>query len=137
MPAPSPNKKGSSLAQGLLTGVRPTEVAARGINIYDPKLTPEALWGPDPPQGGAFLDLVLDFYSEGEHDIPFFFYLNNSSGGDGGGDADGNGGGLQRMRAIVKSPLSRALQQSTVESYKQRIFKESISQVAAGSQVSV
>lgn len=102
--------------KGMLVGLSPDDVAKHGINIFASELTPEDLWGPTPPSGGAFLDLVLEFYGVGSHDVPFFF----------------NGPNGEKLRSIERSPLSRELQEATVQEYKERIFRESISQVAAG-----
>ncbi|CAK9003978.1 unnamed protein product [Durusdinium trenchii] len=107
-------------SKGLLKGISPDQVASSGVNIYDPNLTVEQLWGEDAAlSGGALLDHVLAYYSDGQKDIPFFYTPSE----------------IPQARAVVKSPLSRELQESTVESYKKRIFLESISQVAAGEPV--
>ena len=103
--------------KGLLQGVRPEEIAAKCIDIYNPTLTIEDLWGSEnPPTGGHLLDLVLSYYQGETVDVPLYHET-----------ADG-----VKARSVVRSPLSREIQESTVESYKQRIFRESISQVAAG-----
>ena len=113
---------------GILFGLKPSDPAAAHINIFDPKLTPEDLWGVDTcPSGGALLDAVLTWYLHGTHNVPWFTYVEG-----GANAASGQSSGVQKTRSIVKSPLSRELQESTVESYKSRIFAESISQVAAG-----
>lgn len=62
------------------------------------------------------LDLVLQFYGDGVQDVPFFFTNNEG----------------EQERSVIRSPLSRELQDSTVQCYKERILRESISQVAAG-----
>lgn len=110
--------KGSSSTHsvGLLKGLSSKDVVSKGINLYAPELTVEDLWGTNPPSGGAFLDAVLEFYGIGVFDVPFFF--------------EGPNG--EKMRAIERSPLSRELQEATVQEYKDRILRESISQVAAG-----
>eukprot|EP00435_Cladocopium_sp_Y103_P058223 s125_g20.t1 len=115
--AADPGKKGL----GLLVGVEPEEVLSKGIDIYKPDLTIENLWGPSPPTGGALLDKVIQYYGDGVHDVPWFFESEN---------------GTQR-RTIERSPLSREIQNSTVQCYKERILKESISQVAAGARVQI
>lgn len=120
--------------KGLLNGVKPENVASSGINIFDPRLSVEDLWGDETPlSGSALLDHVLMYYGDGEMDVPFFQVVNSddSKGAHGSGSSEGitsNHG----VRSVVKSPLSRELQESTVECYKQRIFAESISQLAAG-----
>lgn len=112
--------------RGLLHGIRPEQVAASAVNIYDPNLTVEALFGDDTPSGGALLDLVLAYYSDGQRDVPFFVDAPVSV------SSDGQMTSSKSIRAIEKSSLSREIQEATVESYKNRIFLESISQVAAG-----
>lgn len=102
--------------KGLLVGLTSDDVVKRGINIYSPDLSVEDLWGSNPPSGGGFLDLVLEFYGVGSFDVPFY--------------VDGANG--EKVRAIERSPLSRELQEATVQEYKERIIRESISQVAAG-----
>ena len=94
----------------------------RGIDLFRSELSVEDLWGPAPPSGAAFLEAVLSFYQDGVCDVPWFFQA--------AGDSQGDSTGL--ARAIVRSPLSREIQESTVQNYKERIFWESISQVAAG-----
>lgn len=114
-------------SKGLLKGISPDQVASSGVNIYDPNLTVEQLWGEDAAlSGGALLDHVLAYYSDGQKDIPFFYTPSEIPQGSESTNLP------QKARAVVKSPLSRELQESTVESYKKRIFLESISQVAAG-----
>ncbi|CAE7539367.1 unnamed protein product [Symbiodinium sp. CCMP2592] len=107
-------------SRGLLEGVAPHEVIQKGIDLFDPSLTVEALWGSTPPSGGALLEAVLAFYSDGCHDVPW--YYNETS----------DGGPSKKARSIVRSPLSRELQEATVQSYADRVIRESISQVAAG-----
>ena len=107
---------GIGTSKGLLTGLTPEDVTKKGLDIFAPHLTVEDLWGINPPSGGALLDAVLQFYGDGTHDVPWFF----------------SGEGGAQCRTIEKSPLSRDLQESTVMAYKDRILKESISQVAAG-----
>lgn len=107
---------GEQKPKGLLVGVEPSEVARRGINIFAADLSIDSLWSPNPPTGGALLDRVLAFYGVGTFDVPWYFV-----GEDG-----------VKRRTIERSPLSRELQQATVQAYKERILKESISQVAAG-----
>ena len=118
--APTPGGGTSSAPRGLLVGVMPHEVVQRGIDLYDPELTVEDLWGPNPPAGAALLEAVLSFYSDGTHDVPWYH------------DATQSNGSASRARSIVRSPLSRELQEATVQNYTDRIFRESISQVAAG-----
>ncbi|CAK9101335.1 Uncharacterized protein (Fragment) [Durusdinium trenchii] len=102
---------------GLLAGVEPGDVMQKGIDIYAPDLTIEDLWGSaSPPTGAALLDRVLLFYGDGTRNVPWFFEA-----------PDG-----QQRRCIERSPLSRELQEATVLAYRDRIVKESISQVAAG-----
>lgn len=115
------------LLQGL-AGLKPAELEAKGVNIFDPSLTVEDLWGDDAPSGGALLDAVINLFNAGTHNVPWFTYTE----GAGGTGTEGTTSGMQKNRSIVKAPLSREIQESTVESYKRRIFAESISQVAAG-----
>lgn len=125
----SPSRKKE---MGILRGLKPSDPAVASINIFDPSLSPEDLWGvEDCPSGGALLDAVLTWYSHGTHNVPWFTYA-DGNGSLSATNAQGHASGVQKARSIVKSPLSRELQESTVESYKHRIFAESISQVAAG-----
>ena len=117
--APQPS---SLQEKGLLHGVQPHEVVQRGIDLFRPELSVEDLWGASPPTGAAFLEAVLSFYGDGVHDVPWFFQS--------AGDGENVSSGL--ARSIVRSPLSREIQEATVQNYKERIFRESISQVAAG-----
>lgn len=104
---------GDHVRRGLLCGVKPEHVMTSGINIFDPKLSVEDLWGDVPLSGGALLEHVLAYYSDGELDVPFFQNVTSEDAGQ---------SGSHRIRSVVKSPLSRELQESTVECYKQRIF---------------
>ena len=107
----------SAVKKGLLAGVRPEQVKAKNIDLYKPTLTVEDLWGTEnTPTGGNLLDLVLAFYQDEIRDVPFYYEDENGC----------------KARTMIRSPLSREIQDSTVESYKQRILRESISQVAAG-----
>ena len=102
-------------------------------NIFLPTLTVEELYGEDSaPTGAALLDCVLDVYGDGYLEVvPWFVTAGSSARSVDPPQASGEGG-PKKIRAIIRSPLSRQLQESTVECYKNRIFNESISQVAAG-----
>ena len=105
-------------SKGLLQGLTPDQAHLAGTELYKQELTLEDLFGDDVPTGSlsSLLDQVLALYGDGHIDVPWF--------------TKGENGKL--VRTIVRSPLSRELQLSTVESYKNRILAESISQVAAG-----
>ncbi|CAE7587729.1 unnamed protein product [Symbiodinium sp. CCMP2592] len=109
-----------SKKKGLLQGLPPDQAHMAGTELYKPELTLEDLFGEDVPSGSALLDQVLAVYGDGHIDVPWFAPGEN---------------GKQMIRTIVRSPLSRELQLSTVEAYKNRILAESISQVAAGEPV--
>ena len=117
--------------KGLLDGIRPDQAQQSGLEIYHSNLTLEDLFGEGKvPTGGALLDQVLAIYGDGHINVPWFVPAEGDSGGNGPEKSGANDGKM--IRSIVRSPLSRELQQSTVEAYKDRILAESISQVAAG-----
>ena len=88
---------------------------ALDINIYDPKVKLEDLFGD--LGGAALLERILLWYQESELEcLPWY------------SEDDGQA----KTRNIVKSPLSRDLQESTISRYMQRIFSEGLSQVVSG-----
>ncbi|CAJ1446596.1 unnamed protein product [Effrenium voratum] len=100
--------------QGLLVKHSRVELLERGIDPADPKYTCEDLFGS--VTGAAFLDMVYSRCGAGEHSVPWFI-----TGSDG-----------SRRRNIFRSPMSRPIQESTANAYKQRILKEGLSQLASG-----
>ena len=119
--------------KGLLDGIRPDQAQQSGLEIYHAGLTLEDLFGEGKvPTGGALLDQVLAIYGDGHINVPWFVCAEGSSSNAGGAPETSGGSDRKMIRSIVRSPLSRELQQSTVEAYKDRILAESISQVAAG-----
>ena len=109
--------QGGSQRKGLLLDKSPAELKVCGIDVSDPKYSSEDLFGT--LSGSAFLDAVYGAFGVDERDIPWFF----------------TGEGGKKERAIRRSPLSRPIQHSTAEAYKQRICKEGLSQLASGSWV--
>ena len=63
-------------------------------------------------QGAALLEKTLSFYQVDERDIPWY-------------SDDGS-------RTVVRSELSRPIQQATVSRYQARIYKEGLSQMVSG-----
>ena len=101
----SPSRK-KDMGMGLLRGLKPSDPAVASINIYDPKLSPEDLWGEETcPSGGALLDAVLTWYSHGTHDVPWFTYVEYGGSGKGSSAGAGAGDSVEKFRSIVKSPL--------------------------------
>lgn len=101
--------------KGLLLNRSVAELKSHGIDASDPKFSPEDLFGS--LSGSAFLDAVWGAWGADERDVPWFFTAEESK---------------QQERSIKRSPLSRPIQHSTAETYKTRICKEGLSQLASG-----
>ena len=102
-PARQPHRK------GLLLGKTPDELKAQGIDVSDSRYTAEDLFGT--LSGSSFLDAVYESFGAGEYDVSWF---------------------TAGERSIDRSPLSRPIQHATAESYKARILREGLSQLASG-----
>lgn len=102
----------SSKPPGKLLDKQPG--AALDFNLYDPHCQLEDLFGD--LAGAALLERILLWYQESELDgLPWY-------------SEDGS----SKNRNVVKSPLSRDLQESTITRYMTRIFTEGLSQVVSG-----
>ena len=99
---------------GKLTGVAPG--AALQFDLYDPSLTIEVLFG-NTLSGASLLEAILSWYLDAELDVPWF--TEGETGGPG-------------TRNVIRSPLSRDLQECTVARYVERIKEEGLSQIVAG-----
>ncbi len=97
---------------GLLNGKVPGP--SLDVNLYDAGHSVEALFGD--LAGAALLESILKFYQDTEllH-VPWF-------------SDDGQG----TDRNVVRASQSRAIQESTVARYMDRIYNEGLSQVVSG-----
>ena len=87
-----------------------------GFDLYDPQISIEFLFGS--LSGAALLEAILKWYQDTEMDVPWF--------------SDAPEG---PVRNVVRSPLSRDLQECTVAAYAERIKEEGLSQIVAGREV--
>eukprot|EP00435_Cladocopium_sp_Y103_P053958 s1602_g17.t1 len=100
---------------GLLDNVTVAQLLDKGINVADSKYSCEDLFGS--LTGAALLDAIYDKFGAGEHDVAWY-----TSASDGG----------KPIRNVVRSSLSRPIQESTCANYMQRMYKEGLSQLASG-----
>ena len=96
-------------AAGRLTGKVPG--SALDFDLYDGSHTIESLFGQS-LSGAALLESILAWYVDTEQDVPWF--------------------AADSTRTVVRSPLSRPLQDVTVCRYMDRIRDEGLSQIVAG-----
>ena len=101
-------------AEGVLHGLRPGSTLPVTVNLYDPNNTLERLFGS--LAGGPLIEAILMWYQVAEMDVAWF--------SDNAGDVP--------SRNVVRSPLSRELQECTVSAYADRIQKEGLTQIVAG-----
>lgn len=108
----TPGKTSSLPRVGLLNGKVPGP--SLDVNLYDPSHSVEALFGD--LAGAALLESMLKFYQGTElSHVPWF-------------SDDGQG----TYRTVVRASQSRAIQESTVARYMDRIYNEGLSQVVSG-----
>ena len=105
---------------GLLTDSTVAKLLEKGVDVTESKYTCQDLFGS--LSGAALLDAIYDKFGAGEHDIEWFTPA--------GKDSEGK---ITMARTIVRSDLSRPIQESTASTYKQRLYKEGLSQLASGS----
>ena len=98
----------SGVLQGKLIGKKPTDLL--DFDPYSPNVVISELFGE--LNGAALLDAIVDYYGVGTRDIPW-----HSSDG---------------TRNLIRSPLSREIQEGTVQEYVQRILKDGLSQKVSG-----
>ena len=101
--------------KGLLDNATVAQLLEKGINAADAKYSCEDLFGS--LTGAALLDAIYDKFGAGEHDVAWY-----TKPGDGG----------KPFRNVVRSSLSRPIQESTCANYMQRMYKEGLSQFASG-----
>lgn len=106
-------------SKGLLIDNTVSELLQKGIDPSDAKWSCQDLFGN--LSGAALLDAIYEKFGCGEKDISWF--------SEGGKDANGK---PILIRNIVRSDLSRPIQESTATTYKQRLYKEGLSQLASG-----
>ncbi len=116
---PSEDSKMMQKQRGILADSCVSELLARGIDVTDAKYSCTDLFGS--LTGAALMDAIYEKFGAGEHDIAWFSET--------GKDADGK---PVLVRNIVRSELSRPIQEATATTYKQRLYKEGLSQLASG-----
>ena len=84
--------------------------------LYDPQISIEFLFGS--LSGAALLEAILKWYQDTEMDVPWFSDAPECP-----------------VRNVVRSPLSRDLQECTVAAYAECIKEEGLSQIVAGWEV--
>ena len=109
----------STITPGLLTGKDPKVDKDKlgGVNIYDPTLnhSVEFLFGS--LDGAPLVDAIMDWFLDKElTSLPWYFESDDGS----------------KCRTIVRSPLSREIQEKTVTNYMVRMRREGLSQRVAG-----
>lgn len=116
MELPGKPEKASGSVAGVLTGKDPHQKFNLDFDLFDAtqNYSVEYLFGN--LEGAPLVDSILEWFVVEEANIPFYFT-------DTGGTV---------CRTIVRSPLSRPIQEKTVSVYKQRIFKEGLGQRVAG-----
>ncbi len=113
----SPATGNEGVRAGILTGKDPKDKFNLGFDLYDEtqNYSVEYLFGG--LDGAPLVDAILEWFVQEEvPHLPWFF--TDSSG--------------SACRTIVRSPLSRKIQERTVARYKARIFAEGLSQRVAG-----
>ena len=109
--AVNPGNPQSQDDKGILWGKSEKDLDRLHVDIFDPAVDFKFLFGD--LRGAVLLDEIYRWYGDGEYDIPWF--------------------DLQNKRTIIRSPLSREIQEATCMSYKARILQEGLSQMASGS----
>ena len=118
----SPATGNEGVRAGVLTGKDPKDKFNLGFDLYDESqnYSVEYLFGG--LDGAPLVDAILEWFVQEEvPHLPWFF--TDSSG--------------STCRTIVRSPLSRKIQERTVARYKARIFAEGLSQRVAGTGMAV
>ena len=103
-----PPRHEDSQQSGLLSNKTRTDV--KDSDLYENVTNIQQLFGS--LQGAALLEKCLEFYQADELDIPWF-------------SDDGT-------RTVVRSELSRPIQEATVSRYMTRIWNEGLSQMVSG-----
>ena len=102
-------------AKGLLDDRTPAQLLIQGIDVSDgSKYTCKDLFGD--LTGASLMDAIWEKFGVGEQDVEWFYKT------DGG----------EQARTIMRSPLSRQIQESTCSEYMQRLYREGLSQLASG-----
>ena len=102
-------------AKGLLDDRTPAQLLIQGIDVSDgSKYTCKDLFGD--LTGASLMDAIWEKPGVGEQDVEWFYKT------DGG----------EQARTIMRSPLSRPIQESTCSEYMQRLYREGLSQLASG-----
>ncbi|CAK9107954.1 unnamed protein product, partial [Durusdinium trenchii] len=105
-------------AKGLLDDRTPAQLLIQGIDVSDgSKYTCKDLFGD--LTGASLMDAIWEKFGVGEQDVEWFYKT------DGG----------EQARTIMRSPLSRQIQESTCSEYMQRLYREGLSQLASGDAV--
>lgn len=110
------DSKGAATAPGVLIGKSVKDVEQLGFDLYDASqnYTVDYLFGG--LDGAPLIEKIMEFFAVEELDVlPWFF------------DDSGS-----MCRTIVRSPLSRPIQERTVTRYMQRVLQEGLSQRVAG-----
>ena len=100
--------------KGALFGMTPGSPGE--VDLFHPDNSIEYLFGS--LTGGPLVEAILSWYQVCELDVPWFSQ---------------NTGTGEAVRNVIRSPLSRELQQCTVAAYAERIQREGLSQIVAGS----
>ena len=101
----------------MLAGRKPGDALPSGLNPFDPAVTIEELFGN--MSGAPLLDAILEFYGDGLVDLDWYAK-----------DKDGS-----VIRSMVRSPLSRCIQEGTVQCYMKKILDDGFSQAVSGKYV--
>ena len=110
----------SEVPKGILVDKGIDDVPRLGFDLYDASqnYSVDYLFGG--LDGAPLIDKIMEFFVVEEKDtLPWFFE-----------DASGT-----MCRSIIRSPLSRPIQERTVARYKQRVLQEGLSQRVAGWQM--
>ena len=98
----------------MLVGWKQNKPLPEGCDPFKASATVEELFGS--LSGAQLLDSIVEFYGDGV--VDFEWYGKNSDG--------------EACRALVRSPLSRNIQEGTVQAYMRKILEDGLSQAVSG-----
>ena len=99
----------------MLANWKPGQPLPDGCDPFHPAVTVDELFGGS-LSGAALLDSILELYGDGLVDLDW--YTDTPDG--------------ENVRAMVRSPLSRNIQEGTVQAYMRKIIDDGLSQAVSG-----
>ena len=98
----------------MLASWKPGDSVPAGCDPFSPSVSVEELFGT--LSGGPLLDKILEFFGDGL--VDFQWYAVSAEG--------------EKVRSLVRSPLSRSIQEGTVQAYMRKIIDDGLSQAVSG-----